>query len=418
MTRILILTHYFAPEVGAPQTRLLALAQQLQAAGEQVTVHAPPPHYPTGVVRSPYRNRPLTIARLPDGVRLIRSAVYATPNRGTVGRLANHLSFAASALATAPLSGPQSVIVAETPPLFLAAAAVAYACVKRAALVLHVADRWPASAVALGALRGRRAIAAAERLERWCYRHAAAIVVPTAGMRAALEALPEAAGKVRVIAPAVDLDRFACSPPAARGPLRALYVGTIGLAHGLETLADAAERAGPGACDVSVVGEGAAAAALRGRASGHFHVLPSVAASAVPGLYADADAGIVILRDLPIFDEALPSKLLEVLAAGRPAVLSCRGEAAALIADNDAGLAVAPGDPDALAAALVALAGDPQGVRRMGANARALAERRFARPAMVAAWQGVIENVLTNFPVVNNIRPPFPDVPVSSKIEG
>jgi colanic acid biosynthesis glycosyl transferase WcaI len=58
MTRILILTHYFAPEVGAPQTRLLALAGHLHARGSVVTVHAPPPHYPNGVVRSPYRNHP------------------------------------------------------------------------------------------------------------------------------------------------------------------------------------------------------------------------------------------------------------------------------------------------------------------------------------------------------------------------
>ena len=223
--RVLLLTHYFVPEAGAPQTRLAALAAHLAARGHAVTVHAPPPHYPDGIIRPPYRNRVLARARRSaDGTRVVRSAVYATPNRGVLRRLANHASFALSALLTAPATGRQDVVLVESPPLFTAAAGVAYARLKRAPLVVNVADRWPASAVELGVLTDRRAIALAEALERWCYRHAAAITVPTESMAAALELLPEAAGKVTVVAPAVDLERFDPSPPraapAAEGALR------------------------------------------------------------------------------------------------------------------------------------------------------------------------------------------------------
>lgn len=393
MTRIAILTHYFAPEVGAPQTRLLALASHLQARGEQVTVHAPPPHYPDGVVAAGYRNRPLTVARTSAGLRVVRSAVYATPNRGTARRLANHLSFAASSLVTARIAGDQDVVIAETPPLFLAGSAVAYARATRASLVLHVADRWPASAVALGALDDPRAIAAAEALERFAYRHAAAIAVPTPGMRDALEELPEAAGKVHVIAPAVDLERFPVTPPPARGPLRVVYVGTIGLAHGLETLAEAAALAGPEVCDVQVIGAGAAAGDLMQRQSANFRLLGPVAATRVPEIYAAADAGIVMLRDLPIFDEALPSKLLEVLAAGRAAIVASRGRGAHIVEEHSAGRAVCPENPGALARTFTDLAGDPAAVRRLGRDARVLAEQHFGREAMVDSWQAMLRNI-------------------------
>lgn len=393
MTRVLLLTHYFAPEVGAPQSRLLALTRHLQCRGHDVTVHAPPPHYPSGVIPAPYRGRALSIWRSPEGWTVVRSAVYASPNSGTGRRLANHLSFALSALAAAPASGRQDVVVAESPPLFLAGAAVGYARIKRSSLILHVADRWPESAIALGVVDDPRLIAAARMLERRCYRSASAIVVPTPAMCGALEQIPEAAGRVHVIAPAVDIERFDPRPPAVHGPLRVIYAGTIGLAHGLDVLAAAAEIVGPDVCDVTVVGDGAAAGELRKRNGANFRVRAAVAAREVPALYAEADVGVVLLRDVALFYEALPSKLLEILAAGRPAVVACRGAAADLVVSNDAGVAVPPGDPTALAQALATLRRDPDAVARMGANGRALVERSFARPAMVRSWERVIDCV-------------------------
>ncbi|HKO38072.1 MAG TPA: glycosyltransferase, partial [Solirubrobacterales bacterium] len=143
--RVVLLTQYFPPEVGAPQTRIAALARGLSERGIEVTVHTCPPHYPDGEIKAPYRNRLLARERM-GGAPVVRSAVYAAANRGFARRLGGHLSFAGSALATAPATGPADVVVVETPPLFLAGAAIAYAKAKRARLVLNVADLWPDSA--------------------------------------------------------------------------------------------------------------------------------------------------------------------------------------------------------------------------------------------------------------------------------
>ena len=159
--RVCFLTHYFPPEVGAPQTRIELLALTLAADGAEVTVHTGFPHYPDGGVKAPYRNRPWLTERR-DGIRIVRSAVYPAANRGFAPRLADHTAFALSALATSRRAGLLDVVVGESPPLFTAAAGAIYARSKRAAYVVNVADRWPASAVELGALRNGWAIAAAE----------------------------------------------------------------------------------------------------------------------------------------------------------------------------------------------------------------------------------------------------------------
>lgn len=393
--RVLFLTHYYPPEVGAPQTRIRALAHGLADRGVDVTVHTGFPHYPDGVVRAPYRNRPLLIEHPRDGVRVVRTLILPAANRGFARRLGGHATLAASAVALSAATGPQDVVVAESPPLFTAAAGAVYAALKRATLVMNVADRWPASAVELGALRDRRAIAAAERLERWCYRRAHTITVPTAGIEAALTGLPSCVGKVERVWPAVDLDRFAPGAIRRTGPLRVVYAGTVGMSQGVATLVEAAMLAGPDVVEVLIAGGGSELAAMRKqirpRGAAHVRVLGVVPEAEVPALYAGAEAGVVLLRDREIFAGALPTKLFEIMAAGRPAIVSARGEAALLVEREGAGLIVPPESPADLAAAFAALHADRARAREMGAAARAAAERRFGRAAMVDRCMELLE---------------------------
>jgi colanic acid biosynthesis glycosyl transferase WcaI len=401
--RVIFLTHYFPPEVGAPQTRFSWLTQGLAESGVEVTVHTCFPHYPDGRIRPPYRNR-LLLQEDRGPVRVVRSAVYASPNRGFARRVANHASFGASALATARSAGPADAVVVETPPLLLAGASIPYARLKRAALVVNVADLWPESAIELGALTGRAPIRAAEALERACYRSAAAITCPTDGIAERLEARPESGDKVRRIAPVVDLDRFPAAAgdgSAGRGkrPFRVVYAGTIGLAQGLGTLLEAAsllEREGP-AVEVLVAGDGAEAPELQARLAPegprNVRMLGAVPAAEVPGLYAEADAAAVLLRDRPLFAGALPTKMLEAMAAARPIVLSGSGEAARFIAAAGGGVVVPPENPAALAAAIRELASDPERSTALGSAGRSYVERGFGVERAIAEWHELLARV-------------------------
>jgi colanic acid biosynthesis glycosyl transferase WcaI len=391
--RVTFLTHYYPPEVGAPQTRISALARGLARRGAEVSVHTPPPHYPDGHVRPGYRNRPLT-KEVDQGVTVYRSGVYPAPNRGFARRLANHSSFAASALASAGRTGPADVVVVETPPLFVAAAGVAYARRKRAPLVVNVSDLWPDSAIELGALRWQPAIRAARALERRCYRAAAAIVCPTEGIADRLGARPEAAGKVRRIAPAVDLDAFKPGPAPGSGPFRVLYAGTTGMAQGVGTLLDAVEALDPeSAVEVIVAGDGAEGSELRTRAEGlaKARTVSTVPHARVPELLAEADAAAVLLRDRPLFTGAMPTKMFEAMASGRPVVLSAAGEAARFVEASGGGVVVPPEDPQALAAALEGLAADRERAASLGQAGRRWVEQGFGLDRFVDDWSEVLQ---------------------------
>ena len=396
--RVCFLTHYFPPEVGAPQTRIELLARSLAARGVTVTVHTGFPHYPDGVIRAPYRNRPCLIERR-DGFTVLRSAIYPAANQGFARRLADHASLSCSALLTAARSGRADVVVGETPPLFTAASGALYARLKRAAYVVNVADRWPATAVQLGALSNPRAIAAAQALERWTYRQADLVVAPTQGIVDVLGGLSEAAGRTRRMWPVVDVERFDPSPPTRPpdAPLELLYAGTVGLAQGLDVLVEATRLAGPEVVRTTIAGEGADAPQIRaliGRI-GNVRMVGMVEPDEVARLYAEADVAAVLLRDLPIFTGALPTKTLEAMAAGRPVLVAARGETAELVTATGAGIAVAPGDPAALADALRRLAAQPEKRRELGRAGRLYAERRFGTDAACDAWMRLLEDAVS-----------------------
>src|SRR5215212_1398777 len=155
---VLLVTHYFHPEVGAAQSRLHDLAEGLARRGHSVTVLTGLPNYPDGVIPPAYRRRWFAVERL-GRLRIVRAPVYAAPNRGVARRLLNHASFAVSAIPACLRAGRADVVIVETPPLFTALAGVVVSRLKRARLLLNVADLWTDAAIEMGVLRGRAAIA-------------------------------------------------------------------------------------------------------------------------------------------------------------------------------------------------------------------------------------------------------------------
>jgi glycosyltransferase involved in cell wall biosynthesis len=395
--RVVLLTHYYPPEVGAPQARLSALARGLSRRGVEVTVHTGFPHYPDGVIPPPYRNRPWQTEE-EDGVRVVRSAVYPVPNRGFARRIANHVSFASSALAASRASGPTDVVIVETPPLLLAGSAIGYARAKRARLVLNVSDMWPDSAIELGTLRRPRFVSAARKLEHACYRSAAAIVCPTRGIEIALEQLDESRGKVHRIPPSVDPELFPESPQYDDGAFKVLYAGTVGMSQGVGTLMDAAELLPEDSkIRILIAGDGAEGPELRQRLAEagprNVTMLGRVPHERIPELYAEADAAVVLLRDKPLFEGALPTKMFEAMSAGRALVLSAAGEAATLVQEASCGVVVPPERPRELAEALAGLAGDRKRAGKLGAAGRRAVVESYSRERAIDRWYELLSSL-------------------------
>lgn len=407
--RTLVVTHYFPPEIGAPQARLSELARCWAGAGDEVTVLTGMPNHPTGVVAAEYRGK-LRLEEHVDGYRVLRTWLYATPNEGIAKKTLGHLSFmATSVLLGARRSGPADVVVVSSPTFFAIFGAWALAKLKRAAFVVEVRDLWPAIFVELGVLSNRRLIWLLERLELWAYQAADAVVVVTEGFRDDLVRRGVPAAKVETVRNGVDLARFRPAPPggdvtAARRRLGAgdtdtlvLYIGAHGISHGLDAVVDAARRLAGSGVHVALVGEGAEKAKLADQvaAAGVTNVtmLPGVPRDEVPGLLAAADICLVPLRDVPLFASFIPSKIFECFGAGKAVVGAVAGEAAAILRAGGA-VVVEPHDAAALAGAIEALARDPGRRAAMGRQARRYVEEHFDRRALAERYRARLASVV------------------------
>ena len=274
--RILIVTHYFPPETGAPQARLEALARTWAADGDTVTVLTGMPNHPTGVLPPQYRHA-IRRREKRDGYRILRTWLYATPNEGVARKTLGHLSFmASSVLLGAAASGPADVVVVSSPTFFSIGAAWLLARLKRARLVVEVRDLWPAIFTELGVLTSRRwIIGVLERLELAAYAAADEVVVVSDGFRDNLIGRGVPPSKVHTIRNGVTLGRFdpaTPADPAVRARLGAgpgdclvLYLGTHGISQGLPALTKAAARLAAHPVHFAFVGEGADKARLERR---------------------------------------------------------------------------------------------------------------------------------------------------------
>src|SRR5579859_3089508 len=209
--RIIIVTHYFPPETGAPQARLSGLAADWAADGDDVTVLTGMPSHPTGVLPPSYRRAVLRRER-GDGYRVVRTWLYATPNEGVARKTLGHLSFAvSSALLGGRWSGPADVVVVSSPTFFSILSGWLLARLKRARLVVEIRDLWPAIFVELGVLTNRPVIRLLERLELAAYAAADQVVVVSEGFRADLLRRGVPSAKVHTITNGVDAARFAAA---------------------------------------------------------------------------------------------------------------------------------------------------------------------------------------------------------------
>ena len=426
--RVLIVTHYFPPETGAPQARLSGLAATWAADGDEVTVLTGMPSHPTGVLPPAYRRAVLRRERH-DGYRVLRTWLYATPNEGIARKTLGHLSFmASSVILGARPSGPADVVVVSSPTFFSIASGWLLARLKRARFVVEIRDLWPAIFVELGVLTNPLVIRALERLELAAYAAADEVVVVTEGFRADLVRRGVPPEKVHTIRNGVDVGRFAAAAEtgsaAERRALRArlgagpedclvLYAGTHGISQALTAIADAAaildrpSGAGPvGAGSAAqraaasrqpirfaFVGDGADKRRLERRVAelglGNVTLLPGVPNQEMPALLAAADICLVPLRKVPLFASFIPSKLFEYLAAGKAVIGSVAGEAARILAEAGAAV-VPPEDSRSLAAAIAALAADPQLRAEMGRAGRSHVERCYDRAALAREYRKIL----------------------------
>jgi len=383
--RIVLVSQYFPPEVGATQTRLQSFAEYLAARGHEVTVVAEFPNHPIGVIPTRYHGRLVEDDRT-NGYRVLRVWVRAREEKTPETRMAFYLSFMAAAVAVAPAIGSADVVIATTPPLFAAVAGQAIARLKRAPFVLDVRDLWPAAAISLNQISDGLELIAAEALERFLYRSATEVVAVTRPFCDHVDRI-RGGGRRTLLIPNGTLERFLMVKEASRDLLGiaddkflVTFAGTLGIAQALPAVLDAAELV-DGEAVFALIGDGPLKASLvasaeeRGLDNVSFHA--QLTRDAVAPVLAASNALLVPLSKHPTFSDFVPSKMIDFMAVGRPVVLSAMGESARMLTQAGAGVVVPPEDPEGLATAVRWLASDPAAAVEMGERGRAFAAGRL-----------------------------------------
>ena len=379
----------YAPELTGIPPLVTDACEWLAERGHEIEVVTALPNYPERRIHEPYRGT-LFVRERRGRVRVSRSWVRVRPQESVADKMLLEVSFAAlSAPRVARRLRSVDAVVCVVPSLAAAACAAALrgALARlgvRPRLVLWVQDlvlRAASSLNAAGPIE-RRVLAASSVLERVAARSADCLVACSSAFHRYLEALGSPGERIVTIPNWADLDWIApAEPRTADGSTRFLYAGNIGYTQGFETLVDAARAAGD-AVQVELVGEGNAARDVRAliRDLPNMRLRPPVPRDEFPALLASADAHLVLQREVSA-NANFPSKIASYFASGRPVVASIGGGTAAaeVVRESGGGIVVEPGAPEELTKAMLAVHRDSSLRERLGAAARAYAEREFDR---------------------------------------
>lgn len=265
-----------------------------------------------------------------------------------------------------------SVFIGSSPQLFAALATWAASRLRRVPFVFEVRDLWPESYVEMTGnphgLQPRLMRVVADLL----YRRAAAIVVLAEPNIDRIVARGATRAKVVYVPNGVDMEAFRSGSKAAvdlsrPGAFTFVYAGTHGPANGLDVVVRACaelQRLGRDDIRVALVGDGPAKGEIRALAAeltvSNLQLCDPVPKAAMSAVLGTADAGLMVLADVDLFSYGVsPNKLFDYMGVGLPVLTNVPGIVGDIVKDADVGLVVAPGDPTALAAGMVALADNP-----------------------------------------------------------
>ncbi|HYG98976.1 MAG TPA: glycosyltransferase family 4 protein [Terriglobales bacterium] len=419
---ILCVSQYYPPEIAAGGIRISELARHWSTQGHDVTVITGVPNYPTGIVPQEYRQkrwRPFFEERH-DGIRLIRTWLVPRPNNGVVDRALNYSSFCFSSCTTGLFAGRPDVVIATSPPLLVPVAGSWLSRWKRVPWIFDVRDLWPESLTAVGAGHDRSLLnRSLSQLADFLYRSCSRVVIVSPAFKEQLVRRRVAAEKIDVIENGVEDDIFFPGPadPDIRREFEipessfvVCYLGTIGMAHGLMTLVDAATKLRDTHPNVVFLMAGGGAESERLQAEIRARQLTNVIYAGVlrreriPDVIRASNACAVLLKKSDLFATVIPTKMLEAMACARPVILGVDGHARQIVEDAQGGVFVEPENASAFAQAVAELSVRPELCQQMGANGRRHTVEHYSRRNMAARYLKLVSGLRCKEPKTETVE--------------
>jgi colanic acid biosynthesis glycosyl transferase WcaI len=406
--KMLFITHYFPPEVNAPANRTFEHCRRWVQDGHDVTVITGVPNHPRGEIFDGYENRWIQTHEI-EGIKVIRTWMYLAPNSGFLKRIVNYVLFAVTAVLASFRVERPDVVIATSPQFFVGIAGAIISKLKRRPFVLEIRDLWPKSIVELGQLGEGPILSVLEALERWLYRSASGVVVNARTFHDHIVARGVASERIELVYNGIDPTLFRPKPKnndlLATHGLEACftvaYVGTLGLAHGLTLLIDAAEQlADRRELRFVLIGDGAdrekLEADIKRRGLDNIALLGLQPRESMPEWIASIDVLLVMLRDLPVFETVIPSKIFEFLAQERPVILAAKGEIRRMINESGGALVIDPEVLPQLVGAIEEIIDHPEEAAKRAAAGRTWVQQGFIRDELAKKMERFLERVVAD----------------------
>jgi len=402
--------------MGAPAARAAELSRHWAQTGHDVTILTGFPNHPTGVIPAEYRARArrLIARESVGGVKVVRTWLLPFPNRKAYERMLNYSSFCFSAALTGLSISRPDVVIGTSPQLLVGLAGWWLARAKRVPFVFEVRDLWPESLSAVGMGNENSVLhQSLKKIAGFLYRKSDHIVVVTPAFEEYLvEHWKVSREKISVVENGVEASLF--SPREIPGNLKleldaegkfvVCYIGTMGMAHGLETLVNAADQLQQSLPDVRflLVGEGAEkehiVALVKARGLSNVQFVNQQSRERIPDYISVSDACLVLLKKTDLFKTVIPTKMLEFMACARPVILGVDGQARAIVEQARAGIFIEPENVAALVEAIKLLREDTTLRETMGSNGRRHILEHFSRQNKAAAYIEVLNRLLGRRP--------------------
>lgn len=335
---ILIVTQHFPPERGAVR-RLFEFARFFVKNGHSVSVMTAIPNYPDGVVPPKYRGSFFYTEEI-DGVKVYRNWVLPASNQFPGKRMVGFIIFLFTTLVNSfRVKGKFDIILASTPPVTTPLIGWILSKVRRTKLIIEIRDLQPESSEDFGNLNRSLFTRMLKKLMHSLYRRADKIVSVTDGITDYLDTIGIRGDQVVTVKSGFSSEFVNAGYDGIRKKFGweekflVLYAGTLGWAHSLETVIEAARQL-TDQPDIRFVfvGDGQKRQALEGmvRDYGLKNVvfLGAQPLETIPYFLKTSDVLIESLKEVPVTKGTFPAKLFEYMASGRPIVFGSReGEA-------------------------------------------------------------------------------------------
>lgn len=408
--RIVFFSHYFPPEGNAPASRTYDHCVRWARSGHDVTVITCAPNVPNGIVYEGYKNRLWPQRETVDGVNVVRVWTFVAANAGGMKRILNYVSYLISALFAFVffVKRPQ-LIISTSPQLFCGWTGIFASWFKWTKLILEIRDIWPESIVTVGAMKKGLLFKLLEIMERWMYYLPNHVVAVGNGYKDNIVNKVDVSKRISVVTNGVDPNVFQPEPKSDRFLAQyglqdrfvCSYVGTIGMAHGLDVILRCAKRLKDEGCRTigfCLVGDGAQRDQLEKSTQEQgleewVKFTGRLPKSQMSEVLCSSDCLLIHLKKTDLFETVIPSKIFEAMAVERPLIMAVRGESAEIVRRSKAGIEIEPENEDELLQAIKKLSENSEYYDSLCQHGREFVLEHYTRDVLANSFLEIMEDV-------------------------